>query len=88
MSLIIQLPPELERRLRFQTPNLDAQARETILIDLYRKDQLSQVELGEALGLDRIQIDGLLKKHNVTEDLPTQDEYDAALAHLNAAGNP
>ncbi|MGN6370627.1 MAG: UPF0175 family protein [Phycisphaerae bacterium] len=85
MTLTIDLPPDVERRLRTQFPNLDAHAKESFLVDLYRQEVLSHHELSEALGLTRFETDGLLKRHNVTEDLPTDAELEAALSHLHSA---
>ena len=42
---------------------------------LYRQDKLSHHELAQALDLDRFETEGILKKHNVTEDLGTVDDY-------------
>jgi hypothetical protein len=82
MAVTVQLPTDLEARLRAQTPNLDAEAKEAMLVELYRQDKLSHCELSQALGLDRFATDGVLKKHKVTEDLPTDEEHLAALAYL------
>jgi predicted HTH domain antitoxin len=82
MALTIELPVDVEQRLRAENPDLESEARETLLVELYRQDKLSHYELSQALGLDRFETDGVLKKHNVTEDLPTDEEYAAALARL------
>jgi len=82
MALTIQLPADVEQRLRAENPDLESEARETLLVELYRQDRLSHFELSQALGIDRFETDGLLKKHHVTEDLPTDEEYAAALARL------
>jgi predicted HTH domain antitoxin len=82
MALTIQLPDDIERDLRRDLGNLDQAAKEAMLIELYRQDNVSQHQLSQALGLDRFETEALLKKHNVTEDLPTDEEYDAALARL------
>ena len=87
MSIVIELPQEILQRLREEGPDLEGQAKENMLVELYRQDRLSHRELGVTLGLDRFQTDALLKKHKVTEDLPTREEYEEALVHLNAASN-
>ena len=84
MSVTIDLPSEVEQRLRAECPNLDAEAKEAMLVELYRQQKLSHHELSQALGLSRFETDGLLKKHNVTEDLPSNDELEAALAHMRS----
>ncbi len=82
MAVTIQLPADVEERLRSENPDLDAEAKEAMLVELYRQDKLSHYELSQALSLDRFETDGVLKRHNVTEDLPTAEEHEVALARL------
>ena len=82
MAVTIQLPADVEQRLRAETPDLDSEAKEAMLVELYRQDKLTHYELSQALGLDRFETDGVLKKHKVTEDLPTDEEYEEALTRL------
>jgi predicted HTH domain antitoxin len=82
MTVTFELPEDVEQRLRQQSPDLDSEAKEAMLVELYRQDKLSHFELAQALGLDRFETDAVLKKHNVTEDLPTDEEYEAALIRL------
>jgi hypothetical protein len=82
MAVVVDLPADLEQRLRAQTPDLDAEAKEALLVELYRQDKLSHYELSFALGLDRFETDGVLNKHNVTEDLPSADDIEAELQYL------
>jgi predicted HTH domain antitoxin len=74
MALTIELPPEVEQKLRAQTPDLDSEAKEALLIELYRQEKLTRYELSQALGLNRFETDGVLKKHCVAEDFPTSEE--------------
>jgi predicted HTH domain antitoxin len=62
--------------------NLDQSAREALLVNLYRQDKLTHYELSQALGIDRFETDAVLKRHNVTEDLPTTDELAEDLKQL------
>jgi len=82
MAVTVELPADVEQRLRAQTPNLDFEAKEAMLVELYRQDKLTHHELSRALELDRFQTDAVLMKHNVTEDLPTDEEHAAALHRL------
>jgi predicted HTH domain antitoxin len=88
MAVTIQLPADVEERLRAQSPNLDAEAKEAMLIELYRQDKLSHCELAQGLGLDRFETDGVLKKHNVTVDLPTEEEIEQGLRRLREIAKP
>ena len=79
MSVTVQLPADVEQRLRAACPNLDAEAKEAMLVELYRQEILSRSELSQALGFARFETDGVLKKHNVTEDLPSNEELEEDL---------
>lgn len=62
MSITLDLPSDVERRLRKTVPNLDTEAREAVALDLFRKESITHFELGQMLGLDRFQTDALLKE--------------------------
>jgi predicted HTH domain antitoxin len=75
MTVSFQLPSDLEQTLRHDVRDLDAAAKEALLVALYRQGRLSHHALSQALGLDRIETEGVLHKHNVTEDLGTVAEH-------------
>jgi predicted HTH domain antitoxin len=75
MAVSFQLPTELEQELRSRLRNLDAEAKEALLVSLYRQGRLSHLALSRALGLDRFETEDVLRKHNVTEDLGTVEDY-------------
>jgi predicted HTH domain antitoxin len=75
MTVSFQLPTDLERDLRSDLRDLDAEAKEALLVSLYRQGKLSHLALSKALGLDRFDAEEVLRKHNVTEDLGTVDDY-------------
>ncbi len=70
------LPENIEQQLRQQVGDLSVAAKEAALVELYRQGKLSHHELGVALDLSRFEVDGLLKRHNVTEDLMTIEEFE------------
>jgi DNA-binding transcriptional ArsR family regulator len=82
MAVMFELPADIEKNLRSSLADLDRAAKEATLVDLYRRDEITAYDLSRALGLSRLQTEALLKKHNVTEDLPTADELDSALNRL------
>ena len=45
-------------------------------MELYRQGKVSHHQLATALGLGRLELDGVLKEHRVTEDCVTVEEYD------------
>jgi predicted HTH domain antitoxin len=75
MAVSFQLPTALEHELRIDLQDLDAEAKEALLVSLYRRGKLSHVALSEALGLDRFETEDLLCKHGVTDDLGTVEDY-------------
>jgi hypothetical protein len=88
MVVTIQLPPDVEQRLRVSISDLDAAAKEAMLVELYRQDKLSRYELSCALSLDRFEVDELLKRHHVTEDLPSTDELQLDLERARQLFSP
>ena len=89
MAVSFQLPRDLEHELRDGGADLDGEAKEALLVSLYRRGKLSHTALATALGLDRFETEDVLRKHNVTEDLGTVDEYLAdavTLAKLRSGG--
>ena len=82
MAISFELPPSLEQQLRKELSDFDQVAKESALIELYRQGKLSHHELATALGLGRLELDGVLKKHGVTEDSITIEEFDEQVASL------
>lgn len=75
MPVSFQLPTDLEQNLRHNLNDLDAVAKEALLVSLYRQGKLTHHALSQTLGLDRFETENLLHKHNVTEDLGTVEEH-------------
>ena len=73
MAISIDLPADLEQSLRRQVDYLDRAAKESLLVDLYRQHQLTEAQLAKALGLSRVEVDGLLKRHEVFLDQSLED---------------
>jgi predicted HTH domain antitoxin len=81
-TISFQLPDSIEKQLREEIGDLAAAAKEATLVELYRQGQLSHGRFAEALGISRYEADAVLKRHNVTEDLLTREEFDEQLASL------
>ena len=88
MGISIELPSALEDKLRAALGDLDSAAKEAMLVELYRQAKISHGELAASLGLSRYETDGLLKRHNVTEDLITSSELDAQINGLRKLVGP
>jgi hypothetical protein len=79
MTLAIEIPEALERHLRNVLTDLNADAKEAMLVELYRGEKISRRQLSDALGLGRLETDSLLHRHKVVEDLPTNQELEEDL---------
>jgi predicted HTH domain antitoxin len=84
MAVSFELPNDIEQSLRHELGDLGQAAKEAALVELYRQGQISHHDLSRALGNSRLETEAVLKKHRVTEDLPTQMEHEAALKRLRA----
>ena len=67
MSVTVELPGDIEERLRRENPHLDADAKETYAVELFRQGQLNHFQLSRVLGVDRFATDAVLKRHKVEE---------------------
>jgi hypothetical protein len=81
MSITFEIPPEIEDELRSTGADLNGDAREVCLVELYRRHKISQHQLALALGLSRVEADGVLKRREVWLEL-TSEELAAQAASL------
>lgn len=82
MSITFTLPAAVEEDLRTQFGDLDKAAKEAALVELYRQEKLSHGQLAESLEISRDEANAVLKRHNVTDDLLTIQEFDEQMARL------
>jgi len=82
MTISFDLPAEIEEQLRRELGDLNQVAKESALVELYRQGNLSHGLLAQCLGISRYETDGVLKRHNVTEDLITVEEFDEQMTFL------
>lgn len=83
VTVSFQLPDQIEEQLRSEFGDLSAAAKEAALVELYRQGRFSHGQFAEALGISRYEADGVLKRHNVTEDLVTLEEFNEQVANLS-----
>src|SRR5262249_9117800 len=83
ISFALNLPPDIEERLRAEDPDLSRTVREAFAVDLFRRGFLTHHGLGQTLGLDRFEIDALLKRHGATEHSLTHGDVDADVQRLD-----
>jgi predicted HTH domain antitoxin len=82
LSLTLNLPPEVEERLRAESGDLSSAVRESFAINLFRRGILTHHQLGQVLGIDRFETDALLKRNGVTEYSLTHEDIDADVSSL------
>lgn len=86
MTISFEIPCEIEQELGTKGDELNGEAREAFLVELYRQERITQHQLAEALGLNRYETDGVLKRHKVWLEL-TPEELAAQAASLREAGS-
>ena len=74
MSISFELPVAIEEQLRRDHADLDVVAKEAALVELYRQGRITQHQLGLSLDKSRFDVEELLKRHKVTEDLDTAEQ--------------
>lgn len=84
MAITIPIPPELERKLREETPDLESAAKEAFLVSLYRQRRLLHKQLAQLLGLDRWKTEEVLHRYGVS-DL-TAEEIDRQFETVRQMG--
>jgi hypothetical protein len=77
MSVIFELPPEIEQKLRAEISNLNVEAKEAYGLELFRRGKLTHFELSQVLGLDRFETDAYLKQHSVFDGSLTIEDLEA-----------
>jgi predicted HTH domain antitoxin len=65
LNVTLEIPPDIEAKLRQESTNLDFDVREAYALELYRQGRLSHFELARLLGLDHCDTDTWLKRHGV-----------------------
>jgi hypothetical protein len=83
MTITFTVPQDIEHRLAEEGHDPNLAAKESTLVELYRREKISHGELALALGLSRHQTDAVLKRHGVTEDLITPEELNLQVSRLN-----
>ena len=84
MIITFEIPREIEQQIRTDGKDLDREAREAYLVELYRQDRITHHQLAEALNLTRFETDGLLKRHKISS-WPTVDDLRPEIGSLRNA---
>lgn len=88
MNLTVPIPDELAAHLGGEAVHaeLERRALEAFALEEYKADRISKFQLRTMLGLDRMELDGFLKAHDVTHDLLTLEEVNQQVAALERLG--
>ncbi len=81
MSISFEIPQEIEHQLRISGANLDEDAKEAYLVELYRKEKITHHQLAQALSLSRYETDGVLMRHGVEQEL-SHEEFRSQVSSL------
>ncbi len=86
MNINFDIPTTIERELASTNDaDLSREAKEAYLVELYRQERIEHHQLAEALGLGRLELDFVLKRHKVPTGSATVDELRAEVASLRDA---
>ena len=88
MEVSFSIPDELAAHLGGESVHdqLERHALEAFALEEYKADRISKVQLRRMLGLERIELDGFLKAHDVHHDLLTFEEINQQVAVLERLG--
>ena len=84
MNISYEIPLDIERELRDNGPDVNQEAKEAYLIDLYRQGRISHRQIADALGLNRYETDGILKQHKVSPNVTAQEMHAQATSLKDA----
>ena len=77
LKITLNLPADVEEKLRREIPNLDTDVREAFVLELFRRGKLTHYELSRVLGVDRFETDAYLKRHKVFEGSLTMGDLES-----------
>jgi predicted HTH domain antitoxin/PHD/YefM family antitoxin component YafN of YafNO toxin-antitoxin module len=84
MSIHFEIPQDIEQGILNSGLNMNLEAKEAYLVELYRQERISHRQLAEALGLNRYETDGVLKLHKVSPNVTAQEMRAQSMALKDA----
>ncbi len=82
MTITFELPADVEQSLKRAFDNVNHAAKEAALVELYRQRKITHHQLSQSLQISRFETDDVLKRHHVTEDLISVDEFNRQVESL------
>ncbi|MFN5945070.1 MAG: UPF0175 family protein [Phycisphaerae bacterium] len=83
MQITVTIPTEVEAALRAAGQEPAAAFREAALVQLYNDELLTRPQLSSLLGVGRVALDEVLKRHNTYNVTMTSDELARELKSLD-----
>jgi predicted HTH domain antitoxin len=77
LNVILDIPADLEEKLRRDTPDIQAEVKEAYALELFRRGKLSHHDLSRLLGLDRFETSAWLKRHRIFTGSLTMADLEA-----------
>ncbi len=87
-TVTFQLPEDLVVTLQARLGDVAKAARQALLVEAFRRGEISHYELSRGLGLDRFETDALLQQLGVTERSLSGEELEADRATLDRLLGP
>jgi predicted HTH domain antitoxin len=84
MNISFEIPQDIERDVRTNGVDMNREAKEAYLVNLYREERISHHQLADALGLSRYETDGVLKRYKVSPNVTAQEMRAQAIALRDA----
>ena len=81
MTLSLEMPDSIARKLHLDGPDSERRALEMIALEGYRSGEVSRRQVGEILGFDFFATEQFLKAHNAVIELSV-DEFREDAASL------
>jgi predicted HTH domain antitoxin len=75
-SILLNLPPELETKLRDAGMDVEHDVVEAYALELFRRGTITTYDLSQILGLDRYDTYALLKRRNIYEGSLTREDLE------------
>ena len=73
MEVTMQIPDDIATRISEAGGDLSRRALESLALEELKAGRITEPELARMLGLARLQIDGFLKEHGVSQDYTLED---------------
>jgi hypothetical protein len=74
VTISFEIPNDIEQEVSTSGADLNCDAREAFLVELYRRQKISQHQLGMALDLDHYDTDEVLKSHGVALEISVEEQ--------------